>query len=69
MPRGVGRKLGLASAVSMGDLKNVTRAVGLAGARGGSYRNPVRADPDREGLLMIVPMKLSQSVDVIFRLK
>ena len=66
---GVGRKLGLASAVSTGDLKNVTRAVGLGGMREAAYRNPVRADPDREGLLMIVPMKLSQSVDVIYRIK
>src|SRR5450830_1629525 len=66
---GVGRKLGPASAVSMGDLKNVTRAVGLGGVREAAYRNPVRADPDREGLLMIVPMKLSQSVDVIYRFK
>ncbi|WP_426194083.1 SIMPL domain-containing protein [Massilia sp. DWR3-1-1] len=66
---GVGRKLGLASAVSTGDLKNVTRAVGLGGVQGVGYRSPVRADPDREGLLMIVPMKLSQSVDVIYRFK
>ncbi|MDB5961829.1 MAG: hypothetical protein JWP59_3123 [Massilia sp.] len=66
---GVGRKLGLASAVSTGDLKNVTRAVGLGGAQSVGYRNPVKADPDREGLLMIVPMKLSQSVDVIYRFK
>lgn len=66
---GVGRKLGPASAVSTGDLKNVTRAVGLGGAQAVNYRNPVKADPDREGLLMIVPMKLSQSVDVIYRFK
>ncbi len=66
---GVGRKLGLASAVSTGDLKNVTRAIGLGGAQQAAYRSPVRPDPDREGLLMIVPMKLSQSVDVIYRFK
>lgn len=66
---GIGRKLGLASAVSTGDLKNVTRAVGLGGVQPAAYRNPVRSDPDREGLLMVVPMKLSQSVDVIYRLK
>lgn len=66
---GVGRKLGLASAVSTGDLKNVTRAVGLGGAQNVAYRSPVRGDPAREELLMIVPMKLSQSVDVIYRFK
>ena len=66
---GVGRKLGLASAVTTGELKNVTRAVGLGGVQNVGYRSPVKADPDREGLLMIVPMKLSQSVDVIYRFK
>ncbi|WP_426114449.1 SIMPL domain-containing protein [Massilia sp. PWRC2] len=66
---GVGRKLGLVSAVSTGELKNVTRAVGLGGMQNVTYRNPVKADPEREGLLMIVPMKLSQSVDVIYRFK
>lgn len=66
---GVGRKLGVASAVSVGDLKNVTRAIGLGGVQTIAYRNPVQADPEREGLLMVVPMKLSQSVDVIYRFK
>lgn len=69
MALGVGRKLGPASAVSRGDLKNVTRAVGLGGAQQQAYRNPVRPDPDREGLLMIVPMKMAQSVDVLYRMK
>jgi uncharacterized protein YggE len=67
MAAAVGRKLGAISAVSSGDLKNVTRAVGLAGSQSVGYRAPARPDPDREGLLMIVPMKLSQSVDVIYR--
>jgi uncharacterized protein YggE len=66
---GVGRKLGLASAVSTGDLKNVTRAVGLGGAAPTYYRNPVTADPARVGLLLIGPMNLSLSVDVIYRYK
>ena len=69
MALGVGRKLGPASAVSSGDLKNITRAVGLGGAQQQAYRNPVRPDPDREGLLMIVPMKMTQSVDVLYRMK
>lgn len=69
MALGVGRKLGPASAVSSGDLKNVTRAVGLGGAQQQAYRNPVRPDPDRGGLLMIVPMKMAQSVDVLYRMK
>jgi uncharacterized protein YggE len=66
---GVGRKLGAVSAVSTGELKNVTRAVGLGGAQNVAYRSPVRADPAREQMLMIIPMKMSQSVDVIYRFK
>ena len=47
MALGVGRKLGPASAVSSGDLKNVTRAVGLGGAQQQAYRNPA-ARPEAE---------------------
>jgi uncharacterized protein YggE len=66
---GFGRKLGAVNAVSTGDLKNVSRAMGLAPSEGARYRPPVRNDPDREGLLMIVAMQFSKSVDVIFRFK
>jgi uncharacterized protein len=66
---GVGRKLGAVSAVTTGELKNITRAVGLGGSQPASYRSPARAVTDREALLMIVPMKLSQSVDVLYRFK
>lgn len=66
---GVGRKLGLASAVSTGELKNLTRTMGLSGMQGVASRNPGRNDLSQEELLTIVTMKLSQSVDVIYRLK
>lgn len=66
---GFGRKLGPVSGVSAGDLKNLTRAMGLALAdplRGRAAGRPV---VDREALLMITVMPLSQSVDAIFRIK
>jgi uncharacterized protein YggE len=66
---GLGRKLGPANAVSTGDLRNVSRAMGLAPSEATRYRAPARNDPDREGLLQIVAMQFAKSVDVIFRFK
>jgi uncharacterized protein YggE len=65
---GFGKKLGPVSAVSSGELKNLSRAMGLTGIemRG---RNVGRGDYDRNDLLMINIMKMAQSVDVIFRIK
>lgn len=70
MAAGFGRKLGPVSAVSAGDLKNVTRALGMAAS------DPVRLprkgggiETDRDNLLMVTVMKMSQSVDVIYRIK
>lgn len=66
---GLGRKLGPANAVSSGELKNVTRAMGLAASGDVRPRSVGRTEYDRNDMLMIVAMKLSQSVDVIFRIK
>lgn len=66
---GFGRKLGPVSAVSAGDLKNLTRAMGLATSEPVRPRGLTRSEYDREGLLMINVMRLAQSVDVIFRIK
>ena len=67
---GFGRKLGPVSGVSAGDLKNVSRAMGFAGAEPTRTRNVVaRSDREREALLMVEVMKMSRSVDVIFRFK
>jgi uncharacterized protein YggE len=66
---GFGRKLGPVNAVSTGDLKNMTRAMGLAAADVFRSRSAPATSYDREGLLMITTMTLSQSVDVIFRIK
>lgn len=67
---GFGRKLGPVNAVSAGDLKNLSRAMGFAGvepARGRAAN--VRNGGNREALLMVEVIKMSQSVDVIFRIK
>jgi uncharacterized protein YggE len=66
---GLSRKLGPVNAVSTGDLRNVSRAMGLASGDVARYRAPARNDPDREGLLQIVAMQFAKSVDVIFRFK
>ncbi|HEU4376020.1 MAG TPA: SIMPL domain-containing protein [Telluria sp.] len=71
MAAGFGRKLGAVAGVSPGDLKNVTRAMGMAAAEPTRFtRTPEgRNQYDRDALLMIALMKMSQSVDVIFRIK
>lgn len=70
MAAGFGRKLGAVSGVSTGDLKNVTRAMGLAVAEPTRFtRTEGRIQSDRDTLLMITVMRMSQSVDVIFRIK
>jgi uncharacterized protein YggE len=66
---GFGRKLGPVSAVSAGDLKNLTRAMGLAASESLRPRGVTRNEYDREGLVTIEMMRLAQSVDVIFRIK
>lgn len=70
MAAGFGRKLGSVGAVSSGDLKNVTRALGMAASD--PMRFPRKAsgvETDRDSLLLITTMKMSQSVDVIYRIK
>ncbi len=67
---GFGRKLGPVNAVSAGDLKNLSRAMGFAGVEPNRARNVVaRNEREREALLMVEVMKMSRSVDVIFRIK
>lgn len=66
---GFGRKLGPVTAVSTGDLKNLTRSMGLAASDPFRSRSAGQTSYDREGLLMINTMTMGQSVDVIFRIK
>lgn len=65
---GLGRQLGAANAVSNGDLKNLTRAMGLA-PTDFNYRDPRRAGVERGDVLTVSILKFAQPVDVIFRMK
>jgi hypothetical protein len=53
----------------VGDLKNLTRAMGLAVSEPLRSRSASRVMRDREGLFTITVLTLAQSVDVIFRIK
>jgi uncharacterized protein YggE len=67
---GLGRKLGAASAVSTGELKNLTRAMGLApGDAGARQSSPQKIGTERAELLTVMSLKFAQPVDVIYRLK
>jgi uncharacterized protein YggE len=67
---GLGRKLGPVAGVTKGELKNLTRAMGLAASDAREYRaSKAAVETDRGSLLMINSLKLAQSVDVIFRIK
>jgi uncharacterized protein YggE len=66
-----GRRVGAMMAVTPGELKNLSTAMGL---ERGEFRSPrnsnVRPRPmDRDTLLTVQALKLSQPVDVIFRLE
>ncbi|MCE3602318.1 SIMPL domain-containing protein [Massilia sp. P8910] len=65
---GLGRKLGPANAVSTGDLKNLTRAMGLAPNEANDRSSP-QAGMDKADVLTVMALKFAQPVDVIYRLK
>lgn len=65
---GLGRQLGVAAAVTAGDLKNLTRAMGLA-PNESSYREPRRQGLDRSDVMVVGLLKFGQSVDIIYRMK
>ena len=69
MAKGAGMKLGAVTAVTNGDLKNLTRAMGLAPNDMRYSGSGSRAAEGRKGLLAIDIIKLAQPVDMIFRLK
>ena len=68
---GFGRKLGPVSGVSTGELRNITRAMGMAAFEPGRSARPAagRSEYDRDALLMVTLITMMQSVDVIFRIK
>lgn len=65
---GFGRKLGGVSGVSSGELKNLARSMNLAPVEN-YQRARGREQTPREELLTVNAFKMSQSVDVIFRIK
>lgn len=68
MASGFGKKVGAVTGVSSGQLKNITRSLGLV--PGDVYYEKGKRPPqDRSELLMVTALKLSQSVDIIFRIK
>ncbi|MGZ8288593.1 MAG: SIMPL domain-containing protein [Telluria sp.] len=69
MAKGAGQKLGAVTAVTSGELKNLTRAMGLSPSEGRYSGAGVRRAYNQQDLLAIEIIKLSQSVDMIFRLK
>lgn len=68
LARGLGKHAGAATAVSAGQLKNLTGAIGLQTSNSETDTTPRNAQEARD-LLMIVTIKLEQSVDAIFRIK
>lgn len=70
MARGVGKTVLGATAVSSGSLKNLTGAIGLQTYNSSTNTDPAaRNTPGGSDPLMLVAMRMTQSVDVIFRLK
>ncbi len=65
---GFGRKLGAVGGVSVGEVKNLSRSMNLTPSEWFPRSREPEA-PSRDALLMIVSVKLAQSVDVLFRIK
>lgn len=65
---GFGRQVGAVSAVSSGELKNLSRSMNLSPSDLFA-RGRAREESARDELLSINAQKLSQGVDVIFRIK
>ena len=69
---GVGRKLGAATGVSTGQIKNLGTSMGLVPSDFRTYsgaRDGGRPSSDVEALLTISALKMNLNVDVVYRLK
>jgi uncharacterized protein len=66
---GFGKKLGEVTAVTAGQLSNLTRAMGLSPRDPFYSRNANRTLTPKKDLLMIESLKFAQPVDVIFKIK
>lgn len=70
MASGFGKKVGAVAGISSGELRNVTRAVGMVPSdRYYDSRNGKRPAQDRSELLMLQALKMAQTVDMIFKIK
>lgn len=70
MASGFGKKAGAVAGISSGELRNITRSVGLMPSDryygGGSGKRPAQ---ERSEMLMVTTLRMAQAVDVIFRIK
>jgi uncharacterized protein YggE len=69
MAAGAGRKLGEVTAITSGQLSNLTRSMGLSPQDVYGRSGAGRSQDNKKDLLTIVTLKFAQPVDVIFRLK
>ena len=70
MAAGFGKRVGAVAGVPSDELKNLTRSIGLAPSdRPRSSSSAKSTTQDEADLLMVTALKMSQSVDVIFRIK
>lgn len=65
--RGVGVKLGAATGVSTGALRNLSNAMGMASDPNVRYTGDRRSSPKAD-MALVQSMRLAQSVDVIYRI-
>ncbi|MFZ6750892.1 SIMPL domain-containing protein [Undibacterium sp. Ren11W] len=68
MARGLGKHVGAATAISAGQLKNLSSAIGLQTSNSETEAIQ-RNEQETRDLLMIVALKFEQSVDAIFKIK
>jgi uncharacterized protein YggE len=66
---GLGRKLGPANGVSMGEIRNLSRSMGLAAIDYPAREGARNVSSDRDALLTIAMLRMGQSVNVIYQLK
>lgn len=70
MAVGFGKRVGAVAGVSSDELRNLTRSLGLAPSdRPRSTSSAKNTPQDEADLMMVSALKMSQSVDVIFRIK
>lgn len=65
--RGIGARLGPATGVSQGPLRNLSNAMGMASDPNGRYPGD-RRTPPRSDMALVQAMRLAQGVDMIYRI-